>query len=203
MVTSGSDCSLILAPQQHSSSAVLNNSRNSIWIHFRVELITHKAHRLHTSSRFWDLPLATVFSCSLSTHYLGSDLCTFLSRAVFHQLNHPSLYYDSPQNSSMLISLPSLVYIHFLLLLTNLSFLSLKLCGFQHTILLKLFLPKLLLPCLLLNSLDIFSPWPDGSNRYLWSLPTCHVSPVLFVSFLASGHSSSVSLSGFSSSSHL
>lgn len=86
MVASGSDCSLILAPQQHSSSAVLNNSRNSIWIHFRVELITHKAHRLHTSSRFCELPLVTVFSCSLSTHYLGSDLCTFLSRAVFHQL---------------------------------------------------------------------------------------------------------------------
>lgn len=149
MVTPGSYCSMQLSsmtPQKHICSAVQNHSQQGI-------LSAHLSQLLRPSSG----PSVLMFFLYVLLVFwiLGSSF----SRTLFHQLNHP-------WKAGMLTSLPSLSP-----LFTNLLLFLLELFGFQHTILLKLSLPKLLLPSLSLNSLEIFSPWPDWSNRYLLITP--------------------------------
>lgn len=84
-----------------------------------------------------------------------------------------------PQDVSTLTSAPSrTVHICFLLLLTNLLLLWLMLFGFQHTVPLKPPSPNLPLPSLLLNPLDVLSPWPDWSSTCL--LITSHLRSLSF-----------------------
>lgn len=139
MVTSGSNCSLSLAPWQHSSSVVLNDSQHCTWIHFRLELRVSSDHRLLTRVIVCTPHQASVlflwpqWSHVLYPHITWSlVLWHFPLKSSLPSIKSSFTLLWFPSNSSMLTSLPSLVvYIHFLLLLTNLLLLLL-LQSFTH-----------------------------------------------------------------------